>query len=389
MGFEALAERIRWVFSREEPWLNACDYVSGLLSRVQRKNAWQLAEQAGDVNPYGLQHLLGKAKWNADDLRDELRDYTVEQLGTQNTALIVDETGFVKKGQCSVGVARQYSGTTGQVCNAQVGVFLAYATAAGHALIDRELYLPAEWAGDPTRRSAAGIPQEREFASKSQLARSMLARSFDAGLRADWVLGDEVYGTAGELRSWLEERRQPYVLTISSNLRVWQGRKNYLLPELAKHLSADSWVTLSVGDGAKGPRRSTKWARFLAEPGPEGFEHWFLMRRSLDDSRETSYYRVFGASHTSLEEMVRAAGTRWAIEECFEQAKGEVGLDQYEVRSWSGWYRHVTLSMLALSFLAGLRERASAMEREKGGPQSGRAADPMRKFKRARGLRCG
>lgn len=387
-GYEELAGRIRWVFSREEPWRNACDYLQGLLSQVPRKNAWQLAEQAGDANPYGLQHLLGKAKWDADDLCDEVRDYTLEHLGTENAALIVDETGFLKKGQCSAGVARQYSGTAGRVDNAQIGVFVAYATAAGHALIDRELYLPAEWTEDPARCRAAGIPPERAFAPKSELARQMLARAFEAGVRADWVLGDEVYGTSGHLRSWLEEQRQPYVLTISSSLRIWRGKESKLLPELARSLAPDSWVTLTVGDGAKGPRRF-EWARFLAEPGPEGHEHWFLVRRSLDEHHEMAYYRVFGASSTSLEDMARAAGTRWAVEECFEQAKGEVGLDQYEVRSWCGWYRHITLSMLALTFLAGLRERAEATVREKRGPQSGKARDPMRKFKRARGLRYG
>ena len=370
-GLEGLVERIGRHFARAEARGRVLTYLQGLLSPVERKNAWQLAEGVGDATPYGFQHLLGRADWDADAVRDDLQGQVVEHLGASDGILVVDETSFLKKGSKSVGVAKQYSGTAGKVENCQIGVFLAYASPQGRTFLDRELYLPREWANDAERRQEAGVPEEVRFATKPQLARRMLERALDAGVPAAWVTGDTVYGGDRRLRMWLEGRNQPFVLAIKSNEPLWSdgegGVRQRPAARIAASLTDEDWQRLSAGDGAKGPRLYD-WARaeLFRLPDP-GWNHWLLVRRSIDDPKDLAYYVCFGPADTSLEELVRVAGTRWAIEECIETAKGEVGLDEYEVRKWQGWYRHITLSLLAHAYLTVTRATATGAEPAKGG----------------------
>jgi SRSO17 transposase len=358
--------RIAGRFFRPEPRRRALAYLRGLLSSVERKNGWQLAEQAGEATPDGIQRLLAEARWDGDAVRDDLRCYVDEHLGDPAAVLVIDETGFVKKGTKSVGVRRQYSGTAGRIENCQVGVFLAYAAPRGRTFLDRELYLPWEWADDAERRREAGVPEEVGFATKPELARRMLERALDAGMPAAWVVGDEVYGGDRRLRLRLEGRGQPFVLTVSSRESVWvdrpgTGPRQVAASEVGSAVPAEAWRRLSAGDGAKGPRLYD-WARVpLARLPERGREHWLLIRRGLTDPshRGYAYFVAYAAAGSGLMELVRVAGTRWAVEESFEAAKGEVGLDQYEVRRWDGWYRHVTLALLAHAFLAVTRARAA------------------------------
>jgi len=336
---------------------------------VERKNGWQLAEQAGEPTPTGMQRLLAGAKWDADAVRDDLRAYVMEHLADPEAVLIVDETGFLKKGAKSVGVQRQYSGTAGRIDNCQIGVFLAYATPQGRAFLDRELYLPKEWANDAARRQEAGVPEETVFQTKPALARAMLARAFAAGTPAAWVTGDEVYGRDRRLRLWLEEQERPFVLAVATNEPLWarteRGPHQLGAAVIAAALPAAAWIQHSAGEGSKGPRvYDWAWVRLARWPVP-GWAHWLLVRRRLDDPADLAYYVVFAPVGTTLTTLVRVAGTRWAIEEGFEIAKGEVGLDQYEVRRWDGWYRHITLALLAQAFLTVVRARMA--EVEKGG----------------------
>lgn len=352
-------------FRRPEVRGRARSYLAGLLSRVERKNSWQLAEQIGEAGPQRAQRLLNAARWDADAVRDDLREYAVEHLGEEESGvLIMDETGFLKKGEKSVGVARQYTGTAGKRENAQVGVFLAYASEKGAAFVDRALYLPREWADDTERRAEAGVPEEVRFATKGELAKGMLRRAFDAGVPARWVVADTVYGTARGLRGWLEERGRSYVLAVTATQGVYHEGRQRQARVVAEHLSEESWFRASAGKGSKG-ERLYDWARVaLPEPEASGARdragRWLLMRRNIDDPSELAYYLAYGPEQTLVEELIRVAGRRWTIEDCFEQAKGEVGLDEYEVRKWEAWHRHVTLSLLAHAYLAVLRSEATA-----------------------------
>jgi SRSO17 transposase len=352
-----LHARIAGRFRRSEPRQRALAYLRGLVSSVERKNGWQLAEEAGEATPDGMQHLLARADWDADEVRNDLREYVVEQLGDPQAVLVVDETGFLKKGRKSVGVQRQYSGTAGRIENCQIGVFLVYASSQGRTFLDREMYLPKDWAADPARRAEAGVPEAVEFRTKPQLALAMLARAFEAKVPCGWVTGDEVYGGDRRLRVWLEEREVPHVLAIKRTEPLWSTTTWTEVPaeQLAAELADEAWQRLSAGDGAKGPRLYD-WARAPIRPLREpGWAHWLLVRRSLVDPTELAYYVCFCPAATPLAELVRVAGTRWAIEECFESAKGQVGLDQYEVRRWTGWYRHITLALLAHAVLTVIR----------------------------------
>ena len=353
--FERLCERISPRFVRPEVRRRAAGFLRGLVGGVDRKNGWQLAEQAGAATPDGMQRLLNHARWDPDEVRDDLRGYVVEHLGDPGAVLVVDETGFLKKGVKSAGVQRQYSGTAGRIENCQLGVFLAYASRRGHALIDRELYLPESWTNDRVRCREAAIPEEVGFRTKPQLARAMLERALDAEIPVGWVTGDEVYGGDGRLRRWLEERDLPHVLAIKRSEALWSLRlRQERAWQLAAQVPAGAWRRLSAGDGAKGPRVYA-WARVAIRPLREpGREHWLLLRRSLADG-EVAFYVCYAPARTSLAALVRVAGTRWTVECGFQQAKGETGLDHYEVRRWDAWYRHITLAMLAHAFLAAMR----------------------------------
>jgi SRSO17 transposase len=368
----ALQARLGELFVRAEPRRQAGLYFEGLLSAAKRKNGWQLAEQIGDARPWRTQRVLSHVLWDQEAARDLCRAYAFEHLGADDGVLIVDETGFLKKGEHSVGVARQYSGTAGRIENAQIGVFLAYASSKGHALIDRELYLPKkEWCEDTGRRAEASIPEEVTFATKPALAGRMIERALDAGLPCAWVLGDEVYGSDRRLRIALEQREQPFALAIRSNEKLWavldERLGQHAASRLAARLPAQAWRRLSAGAGSKG-ERVYDWARLrLTRLQQPPWDHWLLVRRSRKDPKDLAYYVVFGPDQTTLATLARVAGRRWAIEECFEVAKQEVGLADYEIRSWHGWYRHITLAMLALAFLAGMRAKLNAAPRQKRG----------------------
>ena len=361
--------RIGPSFHRREMRERVRKYLTGLLGQVARKNSWQLAEALGERGPQGVQRLFTDAGWDAEAVRDALRTYVVEQLGDATSGvLVVDETGFLKKGTKSAGVARQYSGTAGRRENQQIGVFLLYASERGAAFVDRALYLPEVWAGDAARRAEAHIPAAVTFATKGDLARGMLARAFAAGVPARWVVGDTVYGS-DELRGWLEGQDRSYVLAVPSTHAVWSRGRPRTVAELAAALPTQAWARRSAGQGSQGPRwYDWAWVRLPYEDVAPGRAQWLLVRRSLPDRPdlqqpgtppELKYYRASGPEETALAELVRVAGRRWTIEEAFEQAKGEVGLDEYEVRRYDAWARHVTLALLAHAALEITRAHAT------------------------------
>jgi SRSO17 transposase len=363
----AVADRIGRHFGRSEPRRRAVAYVRGLLGDAERKNGWQLAEHLGDPTPDGVQHLLARADWNADAVRDDLIGYVADHLGHPDGVLVVDETGFLKKGTKSCGVARQYSGTAGRVENCQVGVFLGYATRHGRALLDRALYLPKEWAGDADRREEASIPEAVEFATKPVLARRMIDRTVAAGVPAQWVTADAVYGSDYHFRAAAEKHGLGYVVGVRSDFAVWAGFRQVRAKALLAEVPATAWHRLSCGDGSKGPR-VYDWALLRTNsPEPREYARWLLFRRSVSDPAEVAYFACGGPPATTLTDLVRVAGTRWAIEDLLELAKGDCGLDEYEVRSWVGWHRHVTLSLFALAVLAVIRSRAPRPSRRKKG----------------------
>jgi SRSO17 transposase len=354
-----LHARIAARFARPEPRHRALKYLQGILSSIERKNGWQLAEHAREARPDGMQRLLSSAVWDTDGVRDDLRSYVLEQLGQESAILVIDETSFPKQGQKSAGVGVQYCGTTGQVENCQVGVFLSYVTARGHTLIDRELYLPLDWTEDRERCQAAGIPESVRFQTKPELARRMLARLWDAQVPIAWVVADTVYGGNLDLRTWLEAHQYPYVLAVPCNepvgilIRDGQRKRVEVWEVETLLLGAQDWQRLSMSEGTKGPRLFD-WASvpILHQWEDDGW-HSLLIRRSLTDPNEKAYYFVFAPQGTTMPEMVAAIGARWHIEEDFANAK-DLGLDHYEVRCFIGWYRHITLVLVALAFLTGI-----------------------------------
>jgi SRSO17 transposase len=333
--------------------------MSGLVAGLERKNGWTLAEQAGEVSPDGMQRLLRRADWDVEGVRDDVRDYVVDHLGDRDGVLIVDDTGFLKKGVRSAGVQRQYSGTAGRIENCQIGTFLAYASARGHALIDRELYLPEPWIADRDRCRVAGIPDEVEFATKPRQAMTMLERAFEAGVPFGWVTADEAYGQVKYLRVWLEDHDAAYVVSTKVNdTVVTTAGAEVRVDVLIAGLPPRAWRRLSVGAGAHGPREYD-WARLPIRIGwRAGRGHWLLARRSITKPSEVAYFVCYGPRRSGLHDLAWIAGSRWRIEECFQQAKNEAGLDEYQVRSWRAWYAHITLSMLAHAWLAVSRSLA-------------------------------
>jgi SRSO17 transposase len=357
---DRLHERISGRFARSEPRARVREYVSGLVAGLERKNGWTLAEHAGEVSPDGMQRLLRRADWDVDGVRDDVRDYVVEHLGDREGVLIGDETGFLKKGTRSAGVRRQYSGTAGRTENCQIGTFLAYASPQGHALIDRELYLPASWTDDRNRCRAAGIPDEVAFATKPRQLMAMLERAFASGVPFAWITADEAYGQAKYLRVWLEDHDAAHVLAVKCNdTLISTDAHQRRADELVAALPMRAWRRLSVGAGAHGPREYD-WARVPIRIGwRPGRGHWLLARRSINDPDEIAYYVCYGPRRSSLIDLAWVAGSRWHIEEAFQQAKNEAGLDHYQVRTWRAWYAHITLSMLALAWLAATRALAT------------------------------
>lgn len=343
----ALMDRIRCRFARYESARHAVSLMLGLLSNLERKNCWTIAEQRGDVTPYGLQHMLSRASWDHDAVIDDVRDYVTTAFADPEAVLIVDESGDLKKGAATVGVQRQYTGTAGRVENAQVAVYLTYAGAGGHSLIDTRLYLPTCWADDSLRRSAAGIPDDIEFATKPELAQRMITDTLDAGVPASWVTGDEVYGAASGLRCTCRERGIGYVLAVACNHHVVTA--GCRVDELATAAPGFGWQRLSAGPGSKGPRLYS-WLLVDITSALPGHE-WIMVRRN-DSTGELAYYRCWSPHLVPLRTLVRVAGRRWAIEESFQTAKGQAGLDEHQVRTWTSWHRWTILSMLAMAFMA-------------------------------------
>ncbi|AHH97591.1 hypothetical protein KALB_4228 [Kutzneria albida DSM 43870] len=342
--FDGLMARIAGRFRRVEPRRRARAFVLGLLADLPRKNCWTIAEHAGDRGPAGMQHLLRKAVWDTDAVRDDIRTIAVEHLGDTDAILVVDETGDVKKGVCSVGTQRQYTGTAGRIENAQVGVFLTYTTAVGHTLIDRELYLPASWTGDPARCAVAGLPEDTVFATKTVLAQRMILRALDGGVRAGWVTGDEVYGAASRLRTALEERGVGYVLAVACDHQVRTATGSHRVDAVTARLPKRAWQRLSAGEGAKGHRfYDWAWVGLVDGPDEPAGHRWLLVRRHRRTG-ELGYFRCYAPGRVALAMLVRVAGRRWTVEESFQTAKGLAGLDKHQVRTWTSWYRWTTLS---------------------------------------------
>jgi SRSO17 transposase len=343
-------------------------FVLGLLADLPRKNCWTIAEHAGDATPDGMQHLLSRARWDTDGVAEDLRDYVMDHLGDPGAVLVIDETGDLKKGSGTVGVQRQYTGTAGRVENAQVAVYLTYAAERGHALIDRELYLPRSWTDDPARCAAAGVPADVAFATKPALAGQMLDRALDAGVPAAWVAGDEVYGADPQLRAALEARPIGYVLAIAGNRRLPTAAGSIRADALAAALPRRAWQRLSAGPGAKG-QRFYDWA-WLDLPAPDrasGTGCWWLLIRRSRRTGELAFYRCYHPIPVRLADLVAIAGRRWTIEESFQGGKGLAGLDEHQVRRWLPWRRWTLLAMLAHALLAIL----TAGEHTAGPPPAG------------------
>jgi SRSO17 transposase len=357
-GMDDLFALVAGRFPRVEARLQARAYVRGLLAPLASKNSWTLAEAAGNKTPDKMQRLLNRAAWDAGGVRDDLRGYAARHLGDASGVLVAGETGFVKKGTRSAGVQRQYSGTAGRAGNCQLGVFLAYASPRGRALVDRELYLPKSWTDDRGRCREAGVPDGVQFASKAELARLMLGRALDAGMPASWVTADEAYGREGSFRNWLEQRRTGYVAAVPKSQAVAGDAGKSRADVLTAHAPGQAWKRRSCGNGSKGPRACDWAAATLPADGtePPGWSRYLLVRRSLaPDSKgelELAYYLCAGPAGTSDEELIRVAGARWAVEECFQSAKNEAGLDHYQVRRYDAWYRHATLALLACAYLS-------------------------------------
>ena len=369
-GLDDVFALIAGRFSRVEPRRLAFSYVRGLLSPLERRNGWTIAEHAGRRSPNAVQEMLYSPCWDPGLVRDDVRAHVIEHIGDPGGVLIADETGFVKKGTMSAGVQRQYSGTAGKVENCQIGTFLAYASARGRALIDRELYLPKSWTGDRDRCRAAAVPDEVVFATKPEQAQAMIERAVEAGVPFAWFTADEAYGQNPGLRGWLEDHDIAYVMATRRDDEVPAGLHTVsTVADMIAGGRAGAWRRMSCGDGAHGPR-VYDWAWTpIRRAFPHGRRGWVLARRSISTD-EICYYVCFGPRGTRLRDLVRVAGTRWAVEESFQTAKNEVGLDQYQVRRYDAWYAHITLAMAAAAFLVVAR----AHEAEKGEPVQARAS---------------
>jgi SRSO17 transposase len=356
LELERLHARISPRFVRPEPRCRALAYLKGIASAIERKNGWQLAEHAGEVRPDGMQRLLNSAIWDADLVRDDLRGYILERLGDPHAILVIDESCFRKRGTKSAGVKKQYCGTTGQVENCQVGVFLAYVSAQGHTLLDRELYLPLSWTKDRERCCEAGIPEEVHFHTKCELAQLMVERLWEARIPFAWVVADTVYGGNLDLRTWLEAHGYSFVLAVACDepveIQTREGLKRMTVAEAeALSFREEDWQRLSMSQGTKGARLFDWAVMPMLHRCEDDGRHFLLIRRCVDDPSEKAYYFVFAPLGATLADMVQAIGARWKIEECFETSK-EMGLSDYEVRGFTAWYRHITLVMIVEACLA-------------------------------------
>lgn len=349
-SYNKLLSRISKIFFSESGFKNAQKYIKGLLGEAERKNGWQIAETIGESTPYNLQQFIYRGRYNADLLRDELLGYVSEELGEEDGVLVVDDTGFIKQGKKSCGVQRQYTGTVGKIANCQIGVFLTYASKKGHAAIDRRLYIPKVWCEDGERRMEAGIPPELKFQTKPEMAHEMLRNATEIGVPYRWVTGDCVYGDYDVLREWLEENDKSYVFCVSMKEYLNNGNEKVCVGDIVKNLSIDNWFEASCGDGSKGAKMYD-WMTLEIGTVKDEKKHTLLFRRSKSDPAEICAYLCFAPIDTPVQKLVEIVGTRWTIEMCFKESKGEVGLDQYEVRGYDAWYKHITFACLALALI--------------------------------------
>ena len=379
-----MMERISKIFSSEPGLRTAKKYMQGLLSPIERKNGWQMAEAVGETTPYVMQQFLYRGQFSADDLRNELRGYVSEKLGDEDGVLVVDETGFLKQGKMSCGVKRQYSGTAGRIENCQIGVFLTYASEKGHAPIDRRLYIPEDWFSDPERCRKAGIPETVVFQTKPRMALEMIQMATAAGVPYRWVTGDCVYGDYRTIRLWLEEAHKCYVLCVSGKEYIQIGRNRVSVSSVLGSLDEERWFEASCGDGSKGARIYDWQAIGIGFRPEEGWKRYLLVRRSKTNLNELRAYACFAPENVPVEKLIQIAGTRWTVERCFAESKSEVGLDQYEVRSYCGWYKHITFACLAIALLTVLSTNSlDQMPIQQHNPSS----SSLEEFKRGRGLR--
>ena len=382
------------LFSQDRVAASASQFLDGLLSNEPRKTGWMRAEAAGDPGPWRQQAILGRGNWNADTLRDIVREYALETLNDPDAVLVIDETGFLKQGKASCGVARQYTGSAGKITNCQIGVFTTYVSQHGHAFIDRALYLPKEWTDDRKRLKAAHVPDGVGFATKPQIARKMIARAIAAKVPFAFVAADSVYGT-GDIEAMLRKAGRGYVLGVASNhvFNTW-GKKQIVrgtAEEIAQSLSKSAWRRLSAGEGTKGPRLhdwayleladldAGEYSDTLTGPWTRGL----LIRRSIADPADLAFFSTWCPKGTTMAKLVAIEGHRWAIEDSFETAKNEFGLDHNETRSWHGWHRHVSLVMLAFAMMAVIRHHANAVPLKKTLPRL-RTAKPSSSAGRSR-----
>ena len=356
--FNNLLYRLGPAFVSDPGYRNAQMYIQGLLGNAERKNGWQLAEYLGERTPYTLQQFISRGVYNTEELQDIERTYIVDNLGDEDGVLVVDETGFLKKGDKSCGVARQYSGTAGRVENCQIGVFLSYASEKGHCPIDRRLYLPEEWTTDSKRLQGAGVPEGVEFKTKPQLALRMIKDATGAGVPYRWATGDCVYGNSRVLREWLERKQKGYVLCVSRSEYIEDGSQYTSVGYILDNLPTEGWFEASCGDGTKGARVYDWYLKEIAPPWEDGFRRWLLVRRSQVDHSDLQAHICFAMAGTPVKKLIEVAGTRWTVEMCFEECKQEVGMDEYEFRSYDGWYRHITFSCIALAFLTVLSSKS-------------------------------
>jgi SRSO17 transposase len=386
--------RMRPLFSQDRVVASASQFLDGLLSNEPRKTGWMRAEAAGDPGPWRQQAILGRGNWNADALRDIVREYALETLSDPDAVLVIDETGFLKQGKASCGVARQYTGSAGKITNCQIGVFTTYVSRHGHAFIDRALYLPKEWTDDRKRLKAAHVPDGVGFATKPQIARKMIARAITAKVPFAFVAADSVYGT-GDIETMLRKAGRGYVLGVASNhvFYAW-GKKLFAggtAADIAQSLPKSAWRRLSSGEGTKGPRLhdwayleladldAGEYSDTLTGPWTRGL----LIRRSIADPADLAFFSTWCPKGTTMAKLVAIEGHRWAIEDSFETAKNEFGLDHNETRSWHGWHRHVSLVMLAFAMMAIIRHRANAVPLKKTLPRL-RAVKPSSSAGRSR-----
>jgi SRSO17 transposase len=349
--YNDLIGRLGRVFASESGFRMAQNYIKGLLGTAERKNGWQLSEYLGKETPYAIQQFIYRGRFSADDLRDITRDYIGEKLGEEDGVLVVDETGFLKQGKKSCGVKRQYSGTAGRIENCQIGVFLTYASAKGHAPIDRRLYMPEEWIKDSERCKEAGVPETVMFQTKPQMALEMIQDVTAAGMPYRWVTGDCVYGDYRAIRMWSEENQKCYVMCVSGKEYVLEGYKQVSIGSILKNLPEEGWFEASCGDGSKGARvydwRTVEINQFVSG----GWKRCLLVRRSKTDPSELRAYICYGPADTTDKKFVEVVGSRWTVETCFKESKSETGLDQYEVRGYNGWYKHITFACTALALI--------------------------------------